>query len=424
MIYAVFYIPYFFIKRKFHSLMIQRFGFIPNDILKKIRGKEVVWLHAVSVGEVMLLKPLVSRIRSLYPDAFILISTITKTGFDVAKNIVPDNAGGVIFAPLDLSFITKKVIKIFKPKIFFVVETEIWPNLFISLRKFNIPTFLINGRISDSSFKRYMLVRSIVKFVIKKIDTFFVQTETDADRFAKLGASREKIKVCSSLKFDYVDANNLKPQAASIENIFNMILNKNEKQILFVAGSTHDPEEKIILKMAKKIIGEYSSVIFVIAPRHVDRIEKIKQSAEKLNLKYMVFSDIKDSKSVDAARVIFIDKMGILHQIYKFADIVFVGGSLAKKGGHNIIEPARFKKPILFGPFMYNFSSISSIFLKKDSAMLVKNEKDLRRLTERLINSDEQRRLFGQKAYNVVIENEGATERILNDTKIFLNNNN
>ncbi len=351
--------------------------------------KDSIWLHAVSVGEVAAIRPLWKRLRREFPSKRIVISTITKTGNEAAKKF-STGTETVFYLPLDFSFTINSALKNIKPGILIIAETEIWPNLISLCHKRTIPVVLVNGRISDKAFKRYRLARFALKGILKKINAFCVRSQEDSERFASLGAPPEKIEIAGNMKYcnDGVDACN--SDLKSIRSEWAI----RDDELVLVAGSTHKGEEEIVLEVFRRLTGAIANLRLIIAPRHVDRAAQVRGLA-------------------GAAGVTVVDKMGVLKELYSISDVVFVGGSLVRHGGHNIIEPAIFGKAILFGPHMFNFKDVADEFLKNEAAIMVKDKDELESNCKRLLSDKEARIKLGRNAKKVVLQNQGAVENCL-----------
>ncbi len=396
-----------------------RLGFFSPSLLLRIK-KPTIWLHAVSVGEIISATFLLDNLRKRYPGYQLIISTITATGNRVAHQIARDK-DLVIYLPYDLSFIVNKVIKRFSPALFIILETEIWPNLISILSKKKIPLLIINGRISTGSFRKYQKIKFLLSPVLKKVNFYCMQTKEDAQRIISLGAPQEKVGVIGNMKFDLqVPASRYKKSDFGLE----------EQDILFVAASTHPGEEEIILKIYKEIDSE--KLHLLIAPRHIERTAEIEKIAQKNGLVTQRMSELDKipktenrppSQVGEAGKpktVFLLDTIGELSSLFSIADIVFVGGSLIKKGGHNILEPAFFGKPILFGRYMFNFKQIASLFLQGKGAISVDNARELKKVTCALLDNSDRREELGKRAKQILEENRGATQKNMEIIRQFM----
>ena len=361
------YLPLHLWRKKMTPLALrEKLGLISS---KEIKNS--IWIQVVSVGEANLIGNLIKRLKESQ-DSPIVISTTTLTGNRIARKRY-SHLAKIIFFPFDLSFILERVIRVIKPKVFIAVETEIWPNLFYRLKKKKIPIVIINGRISDKAFKRYSLIRPFMRPVLKKCAYIGVQNPLYKERFIFLGADPEKIVTSGNMKFEsiLIDEDKLHQKQEKYKSIL-----KRDGNKLLVAASTHEPEEDIIIDIYKDIFKSPGGVTLIIAPRHPERIPQI----EKI-IRLASFNPVRMSKSeenlADTRNVFIADTVGELIYFYSIADICFVGGSLSKDGGHNILEPIYFRKPTIFGPNMDNFSDIEEIVLEKGAGIKVRNREEL-----------------------------------------------
>jgi len=398
-IYAVFYLPLMFFKGEFHPGLITRLGILPGNL--KLEGP--IWFHAVSVGEALVIKNLVQKLRAAYPNKRFIFSTVTTTGNKIIRGIALEGEF-VFYLPLDISFIVRKTMARINPSLLVVVETEIWPNLISYLYKRNIPILVINGRISDTSFPRYRAVKLLIRPILNKISLFCVQTANDRDRLISLGVLKDKIEITGNMKFDLETA----PLKFDVSYI-----RLSDKEQLLVCGSTHPGEEEIILRAYKKLIGEFPHLRLLIAPRHPEITKDIEKFISDYGFYPLRISQINETTKQrnNETTVFILDTIGQLPSFYSIADIVFVGGSLIKKGGHNILEPALLEKPILFGPYMFNFRSIAELFINNRAAILVHNWQELQAGIRDLLREPSKITALGTRARELVLENRGATQR-------------
>ncbi|MCM8800069.1 MAG: 3-deoxy-D-manno-octulosonic acid transferase [Candidatus Omnitrophica bacterium] len=395
-----FYLGYCLLKGKSLEGFFSRCKFLSKDLAF---NKGSIWIHAVSVGEVLSIKNLVENLKRRYRDKKIVITTITSTGNRLAKSIFKEEA--IFYLPLDLSFLIDRFIKRLNPSLLILVETELWPNLISNLYQKRIPIVLINARLSPASFKGYLLIKLWISSLLNKIDIFCVQTETDYKRFLKLGLNPNKLKITGNMKFD------LMKQFSESTQDYRKTLMLEPRDILLVAGSTHPGEEKIIIEVYKRLITQIKNLKLLIAPRHPERSKKIAELIGNFGFSSVFVSELpKDNSDY---KVFILDTLGRLIDFYRIADIVFVGGSLVKKGGHNILEPAFFKKPIIFGPYMFNFKDISNQFLEKNASLVVRNKEELFQRIKELLENPQKCSSLGENAFKLILENQGATERNL-----------
>lgn len=348
-------------KKEFVKLRLnQNFNFLSNQ--------EYIWIHCSSVGEVNLSENLVMKYYSVFKDN-ILISTFTSTGYETAqKKYTSYNKIQIIYFPLDDRKEIRKILNIINLKELVLIETELWPNIISEAKKYKARVIMVNGRISDKSFKRYKKLKFLFKNSLKKIDYFYMQSEIDKERIISLGAAKTKVENVGNLKFD------LSLTKYSLQEIeaYKNYLNFNNRKI-FVAGSTRTGENEIILEVFK----ELKNYLLILAPRHLDRVINIENLLKERAFNYIKYSDLENSysnsKSYD---IILIDKMGILRKLYAASDIAFVGATLVNIGGHSILEPLFYEKTPVFGRYTQNIAEISSEALKRKIAYQVENIND------------------------------------------------
>ena len=413
-VFLFFYVPiFFFKKRKRHGIGL-RLGFYPKELINKLSGRKNVWVHAVSVGEVMAVWPLVKAIHEKYPAYRIVFTTVTETGNTAAKKILSEN-DIALYLPFDLSFIVGRVISFIRPCLLVITETELWPNLIMCASKYRIKIFLVNGRISDSSFKKYKIVKPLLSPIVKKINLSCMQTTSDKNKILHLGVADRKIVVLGNMKFDSALLNIC---SGHERQHLQEALNLNKQ--LIVAGSTHKGEEEIILEIYKKLKIKFPAIALVIAPRHIERATEIAQIADREGLKPLYLSKImtvnypvKAAPPVYPDSVIILDVIGMLNSLYSLAEIVFIGGSLVEKGGQNIIEPAVFSKPVIIGPYTHNFRDIVEMFLREKAVVVVKSKSMLFNELNLLLKDEMLCSRLGRKARLVVEANRGIAEKTL-----------
>jgi len=377
-----------------------------------------IWVHAVSVGEAISIKGLLGELRRAYPDKKLVISTVTATGNKIASALISD--GDLLtYLPLDFSFIIKKVIKRINPSLFIIAETEIWPNLITALYKQKIPVITVNGRISDSSYSGYRAIRFIIRPILNKITKFCVQSDIDAQRLNNLGVAKENIQISGNVKFDInlgVAPEMELKGAAAREKLW---LGLDDK--LWVCGSTHAHEEEVIIKAYKELLFSFPKLKLLLAPRHPERSKDIGKLVSENSFMPVFISNISGSCPSCINNPVFIlDVMGELMDYYSAADIVFVGGSLVKTGGHNILEPASQKKPVFFGPHMFNFRDISRLFLENEAGVMVHNASDLAVKVKGILSSQLLAKQMVERAYALIMGNKGATKRNIEAVKQLL----
>ena len=398
-LFLLFSSPYFLFrmvtKGKYKKGLKQRLGLIP-----RLKGRDIIWVHAVSVGEVIAASPIIDAIRKRFPKYSFLISTVTDTGQDMARKAI-SNPKEIIYFPLDFKWIVNKVLKSIKPKLLIMVETELWPNFIRETKKREIPLAVVNGRISPGSFKGYRVIKPFLKRVLSNIDLFCMQSELDKERIIFLGAPEEKVHTMGNVKFD-----GLKTKVSDREKLTKE-LKISSKDLILVAGSTHPKEEEIILDIYQKAKEEFPSLRLILAPRHPERIPEVEAICKSRNLTYVRRSQVAGRRP----QVILLDTIGELAKVYSLATVVFVGGSLVPIGGHNILEPAALGKVPLFGPYMHNFVESARLLLEGKGGIQVKDKEELLERILNLLKNAKEIKELGINAQRIVKEHQGASEK-------------
>lgn len=397
----LFYIPLVLLKGKWHSGFFKRFGAFEAPLIKKLSSRKQIWIHAVSVGEVLVGSQIVKELKRKYADCGFVCSTVTASGFKIAKKEFPEDV--VVFAPYDLSWVVRKYIHAIQPVLYLSAETEIWPNVFLQLRKMSIPIVIVNGRISDKSFKGYKRVRFFLKKLLSCVSYFCMQNNMDAKKILELGAEENIIKVVGNIKFD-VDAKH--------ENVDKTDFGYSKNHRILVAGSTHKGEEEIILSIFLQLNEKFKDLRLIIAPRHVERVDEVKQYVLRNKLRMRLYTN-ENHGSVLSQEVLIIDEVGHLKTVYQWADICFIGKSLIDGGGQNIIEAAVYGKPIIVGPYMQNFRDALELFLREGAIRQVNNQKEACDVIKQWLDDPDLAKEFGANAMKVVRQNRGAVEKTL-----------
>ena len=403
LVFAIFYLPLYFLRGKLNSGFFRRLGFLPAQL----NLDRPIWIHAVSVGEAIAMKGLLAQLREAYPGKKLVISTVTATGNKIAQSLIKEG-DFLTYLPLDFSFIVQHVLKKVNPCMFIIAETEIWPNLIICLDKLRIPAITVNGRISDSSYTGYRLIKFFIRPILRLIKQFCVQSDLDALRLKNLGVDKQRIQVTGNVKFDM----NMDPVTGLDVLAYRAKLWLGQFDKLLVCGSTHPGEEELIFAAYQELLPVFPNLKLLIAPRHPERSEKIARLASDNDFMPVFISNISGACPTCINRPVFIlDTIGELFSYYSAADIVFVGGSLVKIGGHNILEPASLKKPVIFGPYMFNFRQISELFLANQAALMAKNSAELADKTKELLDNHLLAKGLIERAYDLIIKNRGATQK-------------
>jgi len=402
------FLPRYIAKKKFRlRAVLEKLFFIPSHLREKLeKTNGAIWIQAVSVGEVLLLKNFIKRLNVLL-DADIVISTTTLTGFRVARKNY-QNQATVIFFPFDISGVVKRALRLIRPKVFIAIETELWPNLFYRLHQNKVPILILNGRISDGAFRRYGKVRFFIKGILGFCRAIGVQNEFYRKRFLALGAEDAKITITGNMKFASVEVSD--DEVIAFKKKYRHRL-KQEHDILLIAASTHNSEEFTLLKAYKKLLVKYPRLKLILAPRHTERVPAVAKLIESEGLRPIRISELGDNFHQDSNEVFLLDTMGELIYFYSLCDIAFVGGSLIPHGGQNILEPAYFKKPIVFGPHMNNFQEIRDTFIHNRAAVEVANGQELEEILLRLIEDEEFSRTISLNAFRLLEEGKNYLEQ-------------
>ena len=393
--------------RKYVASLPQRFGYLPVSF--NIDAESSIWIHAVSVGELLTARPLITALRERHPGLRLFVSTTTMSAQQLARRSVPD-ADAVFYFPFDLGVVVRRTLNLVKPRLFLMMETEIWPNLLRECRARGIRAAVVNGRLSSRSFPRYRMARGFFRHVLADIAAFCVQSEESARRFVEIGAAADRVTVTGSLKFDSLEP---VPSAASRprERVLRYFRFAPNRPVL-VAGSTMKGEEAAVLRVFRRVKTALPSAVLILAPRHPERFAEVVQQSEQEGFRTVRRSDL----PIDAeprADIVVLDTIGELATVYQLGTVVFVGGSLVPTGGHNILEPAVYGKPVVFGPHMQNFAEIAGAFLDQGAAIQVRSGRELESTLLALLGDPVRRASLGAAARALVEANRGARSKSL-----------
>jgi len=389
----------------FGQRLRQSFGFLPWTDMEAVMHKDCIWLHAASVGEIVAASPIVKEMRRQFPDKPILVSVVTATGYSMAQRIITD-VDHIIFFPLDLPGISYYVVKRIRPSVFLLVETELWPNFLKVARNFSIPVMMVNGRISDKSVGRYRYLHSVLKSMLETVDTFCMQSATDAQYIVRLGADPKRVVVTGNTKFDQSYTNVTPSEQQRIRGEMGLA-----KDIpILVAGSTHRGEEEILFAALQKVQQAFPQAKLVIAPRDIMRVDELISVADSFGFVAKRRTLLLKNPSLDHD-VVFLDTIGELGKIYSIGTIIYVGGSLVVRGGHNILEPAAHGKPILVGPHMFNFKDTYTLFSNRQACITVDGAITLAERIVYILNNEEVQCRMSQETLAIIDENRGAAHK-------------
>ena len=408
---AVFLIPFFAVKivfaGKYRKSIGPKFGFIPQEIFEEMKGSPRIWMHAVSVGEVTAAAPIVSSLRGMYPEACIVLSTSTETGQEMARRLVTD-ATSHMYYPLDIPMVVRRVIDRVNPDIFVPVETEIWPNFIRACRKRGTRIVMVNGRISPRSFGRYRKTRFFWKRIMNMIDMIGAISAIDASRLETLGVEPSKIHVLGNSKYDSLAAG----VDDTLRNTMETRLDIPHETKVFVAGSTHEGEEGVVLKVYRGLLERYPDMLMIIVPRHPERSRVVRSLVNDEGFDDCItMTEINRGEKRAGRRVIIVDVIGELFKVYSLATIVFCGGSLVPRGGQNILEPAAWGKIVLYGPSMDDFTDERERLEMAGGGITVRNDSELLDEALKLMKNPETLHRKGEAGREIVASNMGAARR-------------
>jgi 3-deoxy-D-manno-octulosonic-acid transferase len=401
-------LPYFAAKslrtRKYRAGLRQRFGHVSPEVVSASRGVRPLWLHAVSVGEVIAAAPLVNALRRQFPHLPVLVSTVTETGQATAREKM---AGAACFYfPLDYPWVVHQVIAHLQPRLFLMVETEIWPNFLRELARQGVPAMLVNGRLSPRSYRGYRRLRPFMRQVLRSINTFSMQTKLDAERITAVGAEPCRVHITGNIKYDLA----FTPLSSAEERALRADLGIGEAPV-FMVGSTHRGEEEIAVAAYLQARAQVPTLRLLLAPRHLERIDEVEALLHRHRLAVQRRSRGRVASHGSQPSVLLLDTIGELARLYAVGTVVFVGGSFAPIGGHNVLEPAAHRKAILFGPHMHNFHQIAAALLEAGGALQVRDPEALGEHVGMLLQHPGRRQALGDAAYQVLHANQGAIAR-------------
>jgi 3-deoxy-D-manno-octulosonic-acid transferase len=403
------------INKRYGQGFFQKLGVISWQPLMHKAHRPPVWIHAVSVGEVTAAITLVKEIKQKFPEAPIVLSTSTATGNHTAKQYL-HLIDHLIFFPYDYPFIVRRFIGRIRARVFIVLETELWPNFLRELGRQGIPAVMVSGRISPRSFRNYRAFRFLFKNVLKDITCFCMQSSADAERIIALGADRGRVQVTGNIKFDLP----IPDLSGARQDELYQSLNLQQGQKLFIAGSTHPGEEEIVLEVFQKLHKDLPDLVLLIAPRHPERFNEVESLIRARGMCFCRKTALTSLAGAELVEVILLDTIGELAKLYSLGTVIFIGGSLVPVGGHNVLEPAIYKRPVLFGPYMDNFSAIAKILIEHNGAIPVRDGADLGAQAARLLGDAQLLETLGENAFQAVAENAGALKKSMDVIRGFI----
>jgi 3-deoxy-D-manno-octulosonic-acid transferase len=373
-----------------------------KDLLANADGRPLIWLHAVSVGEVLAISRLVGELEQALPQFRLLISTTTRTGQDLARQRF--GADRIFYCPLDLPWAVSAYLNVLRPRMLILAETEFWPNLLSGCFRRRIPVVVVNARISDRSWPRYRALQSLWRPILRQLTQVLAQSDIDAERLRIIGCEPSRVAVAGNLKFDV--------RAAKEADATRLLKEYAVDLRLVVAGSTLEGEEAALLEAWPKLLAADPGLVLVLAPRHPERFAAVEGQLNQLGASWIKRSDWKAQPPapIHAGQIVLLDTIGELASVYSLASVAFVGGSIVPAGGHNPLEPAQFGVPIVMGPNYVNFRAITEDLLAHDALRIAKTEALATTLAELLTNRAEAEAM-GTRARQVFEQQAGATAR-------------
>ncbi len=385
--------------------LAERLGFYePGDGDTDHGRKKCIWVHAASIGEVRAAAILISRLRPELAEWTFLVTTMTVHGRDFAREHL-DSDIACHLAPLDVPFVVSRAINLFRPDIYVCLETELWPVLIARLKRSQVPALLINGRISANSISRYRRFNRLFGPVLRNFAAIGAISEEDRQRFIEVGAAPESVAVTGNIKHDFM----LPPDRRQIVRKWREILDLEAGVDVFIAGSTHSPEEELLLPLIDKLTGEYNQIA-VIAPRHLDRLESVESLVAAAHIKYQRLSELKRGKRRKHSCIV-VDGFGDLNELYSIATFVFLGGSLTGYGGHNVMEPAVWERVVFFGPHMDDFRQAADLLEKNGGGFSVADIAELETWILAFLQDRDRLQEAQRRAGQTAIQQQGAADQ-------------
>jgi 3-deoxy-D-manno-octulosonic-acid transferase len=388
----------------------ERWGFYSPGVLQKLGKRPIVWFHAASVGEVGVALSLLVEMSKAYPHHSFVVSTTTTQGRAIASQA--HDVDVALLAPLDLPWVVRRAVKLIKPRLLLVTETELWPNLLREVKRKGIPVILFNGRISRRSYRFYRPLRFFFRGVLEHFDALCLKSSIDRERMVSLGAIPNAIHVTGDLKFHQKFAS-----AETEGERLRQELRLSQGQAVMIAGSTHEGEEEMILHIFRQLKVDFPQLILILAPRHLQRIPHVEGLLESQGVRWVRRTMISGERRPE--EVILLDTVGELAALYGLGTAMFVGGSFCRVGGHNILEVLAHGKGVIFGPHMEDFSEIAQLVVARGAGIQVSTPDGLKEVMGKLIANPSLRREMGEKGLVLIREKQGALERTLKIVREF-----
>jgi 3-deoxy-D-manno-octulosonic-acid transferase len=393
--------PALALMKKTRDGLWQRFGFYREGLLPTGPGPRI-WLHGASAGDLLALSPMIDRLRRKFPQAKVILSTITNTGALMAKERLSKQIDAIVYAPWDLFGATRRAVAAIRPDVLVLEYTEIWPNLIRAAHGSGARVALTNGRFSAAHLSRYRLFFGLIENPLRDVDLFLMREQDEAERALVLGARPDAVHVTGNTKFDAL----VPSSEAAEDQALRTALGLDVAGRVWIAGSTHEGEEETLLEVYKRLVVEVPDLRLVIAPRYIDRAPRVLGLIEQAGL----HGGLRSQGNPQGAPVVVLDSIGELARAYRLATVVFVGGSFTTRGGQNILEPAAQGRPVLFGPHMENFRDSVSVLMGR-GGLQVKDADTLYRVLAELFSRPDSLASLGELARSAVRQVSGASDR-------------
>lgn len=384
-----------------------RYGIIPEEVARATSPYGCLWLHAASVGEVGVLARVLPHLARLTPELPVVVTTVTSTGRDRARQLLGDQAY-LLYLPLDSPPLVRRAVRILHPQMLVIAETELWPNLIFQAASYGAPVMLINGRLSVRAFWRYRLACGALRRVLQRLSVICVKSEADRDRFITLGASPDTVYIAGDLKSEPL----FDVERASIPERRSQLKIPEERPV-FTAGSTRQGEEPLVLEAFGESLKHYPDMLLVIAPRHPHRAGEVEELIRNGGWQCLRRTLHLEEGDLAEVQVLLLDTIGELESFYAASDIAFVGGSLIPAGGHNLLEPALYGVPVLFGPHTGETGAADQLLLKAGGGVRVENSDELSAMIVELLGNESNRLEIGRQARRAVDGSRGALDEVL-----------
>lgn len=405
---APYYLFRMLVTSKYRAGLRERLTLLSPEKWQHLREGPCIWIHTVSVGELQAARPLLAELKKRFPAFRILVSTVTATGQELALSLKEVDLS--LYLPVDLYPLCRRVLAWTRPAVVLIMETELWPNFLRAAAGLNIPLFLINARLSDRSLRRYRIIKPLFTPLLGLFHHILAQSDENARRFRLIGAPAGRVIPVGNLKFDAAALPDNPAERVRWRRLFHVA----ESEILLVAGSTFPGEEALLLRVAQTLRAEGHPLRLVIAPRHVERVNAIRDELKEYQVPLTLRSTLDEAAPPGGpGTVILLDTIGELRHVYAAADLVFIGKSMWEHGGQNPIEPSAWGKPVIFGKNMQNFRDAAALLLREEAALQVEDEEELRDAVRRLCLDPALGQRMGERARETVKKNQGALRTIV-----------